>query len=166
MIVRLSHALAKRIGQENLPFHPSHPNPLADWSGRLFTADRVHYLIITNTALLYSAVIHAKGIINQNILLIRLRSAIREVMDDDAFGSLYAGHVAPEMGRVVFAKSLNRSVTGSVNDFVFLAKHHLTGGDVSPYDVSVFLNDTPMSYLNYKTPRDALVDFARQISAL
>lgn len=164
MIVRLSHALARKIGESDFSFLPSHPNPFADWSARLFTADRVQYLIITNTAFLYSVVTYGKGITSASALLVRMTEVIREVMEHDGFGPTHETCVAPETAQVFFAKALSRSVTGSMNDLIFQAKWHLAEGDLSPYDVSFLLNEILMSYLKYRTPRHALEDLAGEIT--
>jgi len=62
MIFRLSHKLAKKITVPVPKTAPADPNPFADWSGHLFTADRTQYLILTNTPSLYSTVINGRGI--------------------------------------------------------------------------------------------------------
>ena len=56
MIVRLSGKLAKKIGESPTESLPQDPNPFADWSCHLFRADRVQYILITNTPSLYSMV--------------------------------------------------------------------------------------------------------------
>jgi hypothetical protein len=60
MIFRLSQKLAKKL-KSSLPWPaPTDPNPFADWSGHLFTADKTQYLILTNTPSPYSTVIYGK----------------------------------------------------------------------------------------------------------
>jgi hypothetical protein len=64
---------------------------------------------------------------------------------------------------VSFAKALNRSVTGSVNDHIHAAKFMLED-DLSPHDVGFRLNETPMSALNgpdrrkYGYPKEVFVN--------
>ena len=55
--------------------------------------------------------------------------------------------IAPTSGTVSFAKALNRSVTGSMNDLIRFAKLWLTEDQMSPHDVGFKLNDIPMSAL-------------------
>lgn len=76
-------------------------------------------------------------------------------MNEDGNDSVYEKYIAHETLDVYFSKSLNRSVTGSMNDLVSGAKYYLTGGEESPYQVSVRLNEMPMSYLSYDNPRKA-----------
>jgi len=57
LILRLSQNLAKKVDAGSLK-----PNPFADWSAHLFTADRAQYVIVTNTTSLYSVVMRGSGI--------------------------------------------------------------------------------------------------------
>ena len=69
--------------------------------------------------------------------------------------------IAPASGTVSFAKALNRSVTGSMNDLIKFAKMYLTEDNMTPHDTCLKLNDMPMSALKnaegrkYAIPRDA-----------
>jgi hypothetical protein len=83
MIVGLSKLLATKIREIDLPALPPHPNPVADWSGHLFTVHRAQYILITNGATLYSAVIFRKGIVTYDAYLKKMMNAIREVMVSD-----------------------------------------------------------------------------------
>ena len=155
MIIRLGNTLARKIKKTDLPSLPADPDPMADWSARLFSADRVQYILISNTASLYSLVIGGKGVTNENTLLHEMTDSMREVMEKDGFRSIYEKRVAPHTTRFRFGKALNRSVTGSMNEFVFQAKCHLVEDGLSPSDVSFRLNETLMSYLKYRNPRQA-----------
>jgi hypothetical protein len=54
MIFRLSAKLTVKLKLRPSEVLPPDPNPFADWSAHLFPADRTQYLIISNTASLYS----------------------------------------------------------------------------------------------------------------
>jgi len=155
MIFRLSQKLAKKLKIPVPRPAPADPNPFADWSGHLFTADRTQYLILTNTPSLYSTVIYGKGISNDSQFLDRALSSISEFMVADGQEFAFRTSIAPAAGTVRFASALNRSVTGSMNDLVNAAQIWLTEGDLSPFDVGLKLNDMPMSCLGYKLPRGA-----------
>ena len=62
MIFRLSQKLAEKIKEAPSRSLPPDPNPYADWSAHLFTAERTQYIILTNTPSLYSAVVYGRGI--------------------------------------------------------------------------------------------------------
>jgi len=155
MIFRLSQKLAKKIKVPVPRPAPADPNPFADWSGHLFAADRTQYLILTNTPSLYSTVIYGRGISNDSQFLDRALSAIREIMVAYGQEFIFRRYIAPSAGTVCFASALNRSVTGSMNDLVKAAHIWLTEADLSPFDASLKLNEMPMSFLEYRNPRDA-----------
>lgn len=156
MVIRLTQKLATKIGVAPTSVIALDPNPFADWSGHLFTADRTQYVMLTNTASLYSAVLYGRGITDDGQFLNRGLGAIREVMVDDGLEFIYGRLVAPSTAKITFSKSLNRSVTGSINDLVNCAKAWLTEGELSPHDVSFKLNEMPMSAIGYAYPREAL----------
>jgi hypothetical protein len=155
MIIRLGNTLAKKIKETNLTSSLHDLNPFADWTARLFTADRTQYILISNTVSLYSVVIYGRGITDFDHLIHRMMDVLRDVMEEDGFRLLYEKQVAPEAARVSFSKAFNRSVTGSMNEMAFRAKWHLIRDEMSPYDVSIILNKTPISYLKYKNPHEA-----------
>jgi hypothetical protein len=156
MIIRLSQKLAKKIKVSPTRILPPDANPFADWSTRLFIAYRAHYILLTNTASLYSAVMQGAGVSFDGEFLSRGLSQIRELMVDDGLELIYTRLVAPSTAAIRFSKALNRSVTGSMNDLAFYAKMWLTDGDLSPHDVSFKLNEIPMSALGYANSREAL----------
>jgi hypothetical protein len=161
MIFRLSQKLNTKIKAGTLSARPLDENPLADWSAHLFTADRTQYIILCNTKSLYSTVMFAKGISDGSQFIGRAMGSIREFMEDDGPLLTYQRQIAPASASVRFAKGLDRSVTGSMNDLIFHAKVWLTEGDLSPHDVGFKLNDIPFSTLDgprgdtYGKPREA-----------
>lgn len=152
MIRRLFQKLAKKLKIPLLKSAPADPNPFADWSATLFTADRTQYLSLTNTPSLYSTVIYGRGIANDWQFLDRALGAIREFMVDDGHEFIYRRLIAPASGTVRFASALNRSVTGSINDLVFHAKFWLVEREQSPFDTSFELNQIPFSSLDDRKP--------------
>ena len=62
---------------------------------------------------------------------------------------------------IVFAKSLNRSVTGSMNDMIRLAEFMLVEEGASLAQASSKLNDTPFGTLDYDHPRQRFTSLAR-----
>jgi hypothetical protein len=154
MIFRLSHKLAKKLKVAPLSPIPADPNPFVDWSGHLFTADRTQYVILTNTFSLYSMVMHGGRIADDGQFVERALSSVQEFMVSDGLEFMFRRFIAPSSGTVRFASALNRSVTGSMNDLIDEAQMRLTEYDLSPFDTSFNLNEMPMSYLDYRTPRE------------
>jgi hypothetical protein len=147
MIFRLSQKLNTKIKAGTLPAMPLDENPYADWSCHLFSADRTQYIIMSNTKSLYSCVMYGKGITDDSQFIKRALSTIREFMDDDGQSFVYQRFIAPASGTVSFAKALNRSVTGSMNDLIKFAKLWLVEEEVSPHDLGFKLNDILLSAL-------------------
>jgi hypothetical protein len=161
MIFRLSQKLNTKIKAGTLRALPVDENPFADWSAHLFVADRTQYILPSNTKSLYSTVIYGKGITDDSHFIERALSNIREFMEDDAQEFVYRRFIAPASASVRFAKALDRSVTGSMNDLIRHATAWLAEGDLSPHDVGIRLNDILLSALSgsksvpYGRPRDA-----------
>jgi hypothetical protein len=160
MIFRLSQRLNAKVKAGSLGSAPPDENPFADWSAALFVAGRTHYVLLSNTKSLYSTVLYGKGVTDESAFIERALSGIREFMDDEGQAFVYRRFIAPASASVRFAKALDRSVTGSMNDLIRHATAWLAGGDQSPFDVGFRLNDIPMSALAtsgsaYGKPRDA-----------
>jgi len=93
-----------------------------------------------------------KGITNGNNFVERALSSIREFMEADRQEAAYRRFIAPDSASVRFAKALDRSVTGSMNDLIRHAAYWLAVETISPFDVGFRLNETPMSALGFKGP--------------
>lgn len=161
MIVRLSSKLAAKLKEGSLPSWPLDEDPYADWSAHLFTVDRTQYIVVSNTRSFYSVVLYGKGITDPGKFIGRVLSTLREFMEDDGQAFVYQRLIAPTSGRVRFAKALNRSVTGSINELVKFAKAWLADGELPPHDVGFKLNDVllsalaPSKAMAYGTPSEA-----------
>ena len=144
MILRLSQNLNSRIKGGTLAVLARHENPLLDWSAHVFAAGRAEYVLLSNTASLYSAVLDAAALRDEGRFTERVVGVIRAVLEG-------AGHVLDErvtpVEPVLFAKSLGRSVTGSINELITHAIAFLADGDVPVADVNVRLNDILLSAL-------------------
>jgi hypothetical protein len=161
LILRISHKLNAKIKAGPLPQQPLDENPLADWSAHLFVADRTQYILLSNTRSLYSTVTYARGITNDGRFIERALSSLREFMEDDGQAFVYHRFIAPASAEVRFAKALDRTVTGCMNELIVQATAMLVGDDLSPFDVGFRLNEVLLSALaasraeKYGTPRAA-----------
>lgn len=161
MIFRLSQKLNTKIKAGKLESMPLDENPFADWSCHLFTFDRIQYILLSNTASLYSCALYGKGITNDSRFIERALSTIREFLEGDGQGAIYQKFIAPSSETIHFAKALNRSVIGSMNELIADATFRLAVDEVSPHDLGFFLNDTLLSAIatkqgqNYGKPKEA-----------
>ena len=169
MIFRLSQKLSAKIKEGALPASPLDGNPFADWSASLFVADRAQYVLLSNTRSIYSTVMYGKGITNDSNFIERALSNLREFMEADGQEFIYHRFIVPATATVRFAKALNRSITGSMNDLINHATGWLAEGEISPFDVGFRLNDILLSALShsesapYGRPRDAFRALAIEV---
>jgi len=160
MIIRLSQKLCTKIKAGSLTTMPLDTNPFADWSAHLFVADRRQYIIISNTKSLYSALMSGKGKTNASQFIERAMSSIREFMEADRQQFIYRRFIAPVSGSGCFAKPLDRTVTGSMNELILHARTMLTEGEMSLHDIGISLNDVLLSAIapsksqKYGKPRE------------
>ena len=166
MIFHLSDKVNTKIEAGTLATLPLDENPFADWSAGVFLVGRSQYVLVTNTKSLYATVLPGKGITDEKTFVERALSSLREFMDADWQESVYERLVAPVSGSVQFAKALNRSVTGSMNDMAKHAAFWLAAGDVSPIEIGSRLKGIPMSALKHDRsthgfPRDAFKAMVR-----
>jgi hypothetical protein len=169
LILRISHKLNAKIKAGPLPQQCPDENPFADWSAHLFVADRTQYILLSNTKSLYSTVMYARGITDDGRFIERALSSLRELMEDDGQAFVYHRFVAPASGTVRFARALDRTVTGCMNELIVHATALLVGGELSPFDVGSRLNEVLLSALaesqaeKYGTPRRAFKAMASEI---
>jgi hypothetical protein len=166
MIIRLTQKLATKLKAGSLTALPLEANPLVDWSAHLFVAGRTQYILLSNTKSLYSLVLPGKGITDDSEFIERALGSIRAFMEEAGQGAAFERLIAPASASVRFAKALDRSVTGSMNDLVKHATFWLAEGELSPDEVGVRLNGIPMSALKsvdsgYGFPKDV---FAAMVS--
>jgi hypothetical protein len=162
MILRLSAKLAAKLKVSPRDVLPADADPLADWSGHLFVAGRAQYLMLTNTATLYTSIMYGRGITHDGQFLQYGLSALRDVMERDGLAAMYDRCVAPAAQTVRFSKALSRSVTGSINELVLFARRFLEVRELSPYDASAELNGIILSAIGNRVPREAMRALSRE----
>jgi hypothetical protein len=171
MILRLSQKIGSRLKAGPLKPLPLDKAPVADWTSQLFFFDRLPYILVSNTAALYSTVLYAKGITNDSIFITRLTSALRDFMEADGLAFAYDRFIMPRTGLIRFASTFNRSVTGSMNELISYAKVLLADEETSPFDLGFRLNDLLLSAIasdqsrGYGKPRDAFQALIAESSA-
>ncbi len=126
MIFRLSQKLNTKVKAGTLDAVLLHENPFADWSAHLFIADRTQYILSSNTKTLFSTVMYGKGITNDGNFTRHALRSIQELMEAEGQGFAHERFIAPASASVRFAKALDRSITGSVNDLIRHTEFWLT----------------------------------------
>ena len=98
---------------------------------------------------------YGKGATDGNKLVNHALTCIQEAMENDGMEDAYLNVVAPSRRTVTFAKALNRTITGSINEFVKYSQFFLAEDvDLSPCDVGCRLNDTLMSAIAWAGSHD------------
>ncbi len=143
MILRLTQTLNAQLSGGKLGVHALHANPLLDWSVRAFTLWENEYVLLTNTQSLYSAVLPGVAAGSRGWFAERITDAVRAILAGAGCCSITGDDLAP--ASVQFAKGLNRSVTGSMNELALLAQILLAKSGMSMPELGVPLNETLLS---------------------
>lgn len=154
MIVRLSAALATRISIRLQVALPQHANPLSDWSAHLFEVDRSPFVILANTASLFSTIVPADGIDEAPELLIAARRSVQGTLAAFSMGRAMQLFEDVANEEVQYSKALNRSVIGSMNDLIHHARMWL---QEVPLEAAIQkLNEIPWSSLGFRNATEVL----------
>lgn len=154
MILRLTQNLNPRLKGGSLATLPLHANPLLDWSACTFAVDRSEYVLLCNTPSFYCAVLNHVSGDDATRFSERVLGVVLAVLDGAGGRAIGRG-----VESVRFARYLNRSVTGSLNELVAHATAFLADGDLSVQEAGVRLNEVLLSALGrgtqkYGRPRD------------
>jgi len=160
MLFRLSQKLGAKIKAGKLVQAPLHADPLLDWSAQSFAVGRTQYILLSNTKSLFSTILLAKGCTDLPRFIERAVSGIRECLEAHGDERVFRDFIAPHAGIVRFAKALNRSVTGSMNEQIRCAGFCMVDGDLSLLELGQRLNDNLLSAIassgsTFGRPRDA-----------
>ena len=164
MILRLTAKLAQKIGLAPLPALPYDKGmpPLLDWHAHLFTVQRTQYILATNTQSLYSLIMPGRGITNSRQFIQALISGLQDfLVSQGQQPNAIMDLLAPDPD-AAFAKITDRRILGSMNDLIFQSKIRMGEGQQTPFTVSYYLNETPMSYLQYRSPKEVFQELLRQ----
>lgn len=127
--VRLAQQLARKVKRAKLETVPLDDDPLRDWSMQMFIFDRKQHVLMCNTRTLYSAVFLARGITSALALLRAGLAAIEQQLEFDLLVDAYHNRCPKGPLTVQYAKSLNRSVVGSLNEQIIAASYPLADGE-------------------------------------
>jgi hypothetical protein len=164
MILRLTAKLAQKIGLDPLPALPYDKgrNPLLDWHAHLFMVQRTQYILATNTASLYSLVMPGRGITTGRQFAQALSVCLLDFLASQGQQPNAVRTLLSPGQDATFAKITDRRVLGSMNDLIFQSRIRLVEGQQTPFAVSYYLNETPLSYLKYRSPQTAFQELLRQ----
>ncbi|MGB8316519.1 MAG: hypothetical protein WCE54_00240 [Ignavibacteriaceae bacterium] len=152
MTIRLTKKLADKLKIKLSTDYIYELNPIVEWYGHLFIANRIQYILFTNTYSLYSSIIPAKGILTVNKFIEINLSSLYELLKKDGLENVIEKYITPNLGEVNFYKTNNRGVLGSMNDMIFQSKYYLIEYNLSTVEISKRLNETIFGYIKYESP--------------
>lgn len=166
MIIRATAKLAKKIKVKPVPNVKGSQEAHLDWHANLFKLGRSQMIIVTNTVCLVSFVFGAAGISDRNTFIKQVFKHLVDYITDwnlKEYTEVLA-RINPE--EVIIAKTNSRSVLGSMNDLIWLAKNHQIPGRVHLGDLSYQLNQTPMSLLDGERPFWRFLNMMEEINPI
>jgi hypothetical protein len=152
MIFRLSQKLNAKVKAGKLETIALADNLFVDWSCHVFNVSRTQYIIFCNTDSLLSCLSLRKGVNNPESLTKRGMETIGSFLTELGHEGIFDEHIAPAVEHVQFAKALNRSVTGSMNELLLHAQYDLDAG-LSLGEATKRLIEIPMSGLKDRGSR-------------
>lgn len=161
LTLRPTKMLARRLHLTVPATPPPVANRVADWCAHEFTTGRYRYLLFWNTAAFLPILVHGRGVRDDHDLVTRLNDALKMVMEGTDLEFRYQRWIAPELSAVQWAPIPSRSVLGTMNDFMIMAKYHLTEMDQSPLEISRLMAEAPMSALGMNSPDRAFRSLRR-----
>lgn len=152
LTLRPTKLLARRLGIAVPAKPPPVANRVADWCAHEFRARRFKYLIFVNTASLYPVVTFARGVTDDHELITRLVETLKLNFEGTELEFQYQRRIAPELAEVQWAPIPDRSIMGSMNELIAMAKDHLEERDEAPVELGRWLGQSPLSALGMDSP--------------
>lgn len=134
---------------------------LESWHANIFTIEDEECLLVTNDATLYSLFLCGLGEEQFNHIHFIINEYFFKLMFNDTIPQPLLEKALNVGDDVLFTKSANKSVMGSMNDMkqtieaVVMANGGLNGGGALQAQKSI--NRTPMKAINFQYPIDAFI---------
>lgn len=153
--LRTTKMLARRLHLTVPAAPPPVTNRVADWCAHEFTASRHRYLLFWNTAAFLPVLVPGRGVRDDHDLIMRLVDGLKLVMSGPDLEFYFPRWIVPELGEVQWAPIPSRSVLGTLNDFMIMAKYHLTARNQSPLEIAELMAQAPLAALGMNSPAKA-----------
>jgi len=163
--MRIIHCIRKLLKELDVPL--VEPDKIAlptegigNWYTNLLRIDRRKCLLFTNEKTLYTFLI-------PKILKANLKNIEQEFLinlsynlQNEGFGLDVINRVMQEYREIGFAKTVSKSVLGSMNELTFQYEVHIMGDggfdNIGIHQVNQRINRTPMGAVKYQYPIDIL----------
>ncbi len=160
MIFRLTGKLSQKLHVRPEEALPLHECPYADWSACVFIANRRHYVLLSNTASLFSVVIPGAGIADADTFCARALEAINDRLKEAGCGDLWLQTQNAHGTDIRFSKGLNPSVTAGVTALVKYCKRLEERREMTPDEWGRLACRYPMKMLGDASPEEAFAALA------
>ena len=157
MIIRFTDKLARKLKLGPITKVDDHLNPYLEWYANYFTANRVQYILVTNAASLLTIVMYGRGIGDSGLFQRQFVSQLKEYLKDIDCELIFGRIIAPYISPTILSKTVDRSVIGSMNKMAEMVKVKLEFNDMSPWDLTVFLNTVNFNGIDFQEPIEAFM---------
>nr|CAP48220.1 putative integron gene cassette protein [uncultured bacterium] len=146
---RCTARLLKRL-KIGAPGDPPAPhNALGDWYANILYTRFGHYLVLVSERSRLPVLLSAREL---SSFPSRFLQSLAGLLGDIGVPSHQVDRELEAMQPFYFGKTANRSVLGTLNETVFMAREWLAPGDLSLYDVNLRLAQAPCLPLESKFP--------------
>jgi len=156
LVLHYTHAMRKRFDVPAVTEHEVPTLPHLSWYTHFFIAQRVHFVLTTNAASLFTVVLYKSGLRDEGDFITAFLRNLGDHLEDIGLSMIFDRVIAPRTGAITIAKTFDRRVLGSQNDMIQIIKHHADLEELSPWDLSQNLNKVPFSAIDYLKPREAI----------
>ena len=155
MIIRFTDKLAKKLKLGPITKIDGHPNPYLEWYANYFTANRVQYILVTNAASLLTIVMYGRGISDYDLFQEQFISQFGDYLKEIDCELIFDRIIIPDMGATILSKNIDKSVTGSMTRMIYFFKLKLEANDMSPWDLTEYINTTNFNAIDFQEPVEA-----------
>jgi hypothetical protein len=146
---RCTAKLLKRLGIKKPAEPPPPQNALGDWYVNILYTRYGHYLLCVCEHSRLPVLLTARDLTN---FPARFLKAFPELLSDLNVPAHQIEREVDAMQPLFISKTASRSLLGTINDFAYLAKEMLAPGNLSLYDVTLRLAQTPCLALESMFP--------------
>jgi hypothetical protein len=147
--LRCTAKLLKRLGISNPGDPPPPRSALGDWYANILFTRAGHYVLLVSERSRLPVLLTARDLPS---LPTRFPQTLTDLLADLDVPRHQIDREIGAMQPLYYGKTANRSVLGTLNDNVFLAKDYLASGDLSVYEVTRLLARAPCLPLESKFP--------------
>ena len=155
MILRVTGKVSKKIKVKPGEALSRHSNPFLDWTMHAFIANRLQYIMATNSESLLSCVYFGKGIANQSAFIMKSFESITECLLSYGFDFIAQNIIGSQIDNVRLSKVGDRKINGCMNDLIYHAQGHIIEGGLTPFETTRRINEIPQCTMEYAFPIDA-----------